>query len=83
MNGSSLRYLRLAVPMALLVLAVFAGPAAPEASACSYYGYIDEYYTDSTYSVPCGSYNSCTRTYSGCRTSYRLTETTICYCRSF
>ena len=83
MNRSFLRYLRLALPVTLLVLAFFAGPAVPDASAaCWFYGYIDEFYTDSTYSVPCGTYNSCTRTYSGCRTTYRLTETTICYCRT-
>lgn len=83
MSESFLRFLRLALPVTLLALAFFAGPAVPEASAgCWYYGYIDDFYTDASRSEWCGNYNSCTRTYFGCRTAYRTTETTICYCRS-
>ena len=73
--------LKLSLPVGMTVLALLVGPAVPKAAAaCHYYGYIDDIYTDATKTEWCGTYNSCTRTYYGCRTGYRTTEVTICNC---
>jgi hypothetical protein len=75
------RSLRLGLPFGVLLLALSLPAAKPaQALGTCYYSYYDTIYTDSTKSEPCGSYDSCTRTYDGCITPYRTTEIGIC-CR--
>lgn len=50
-----------------------------QAASVRQFGYYDTWYTDGTYSVECGYYNSCTRQRVGCQfTGYKITETIVC-----
>jgi hypothetical protein len=71
------RFLKLSLPFVLLLIA-FSTPVVRPAYAICYYSYFDTIYTDATKSEPCGTYDSCTRTYDGCITPYRTTEIGFC-----
>jgi hypothetical protein len=80
LRASLKRFLRLGLPFGLLLLAFSLPTVRPAYAELCYYSYYDTIYTDATKSEPCGSYDSCTRTYDGCITPYRTTEIGFC-CR--